>query len=325
MIRRLSIKNFKSVRQLWIECRRVNIFIGEPNTGKSNILEALGLISMMAFRDHSELFVRVREPHQLFYNYNVREEVRVSLDEHEVVGRFTKEGYASFYDEGRGFLMAIRPDGKQFSKAPPISSSIRFYRFKSDVKFRKSDKVFLLPPCGSNLPSVLMLNPSLRQMVYDIFEDYGQRLAVDPHEPSLSVAWELEGVLQLLPYELASDTLRRFIFHLAAVESNKGAIITMEEPEAHAFPTYTKLLAERIALDKSNQYFITTHNPYFLLSLAEKTPARDLAIYITYLHGRETRAKLLSEDELADLMDLASAVFFNLDRFLKDVLEAPGP
>jgi AAA15 family ATPase/GTPase len=41
MIKKLSIKGFKSVRQLDLDCRRVNVFIGEPNTGKTNILEAL--------------------------------------------------------------------------------------------------------------------------------------------------------------------------------------------------------------------------------------------------------------------------------------------
>ncbi|MHA1431833.1 MAG: hypothetical protein ACTSRV_15795 [Candidatus Freyarchaeota archaeon] len=49
-------------------------------------------------------------------------------------------------------------------------------------------------------------------------------------------------------------------------------MLVFEEPEAHAFPYYTKFLAEKIALDTSNQYFISTHNPYFLLSILEKAP-----------------------------------------------------
>jgi len=45
MITKLGIKNFKSIKSLELDCKRVNVFIGEPNTGKSNILEALGLLS----------------------------------------------------------------------------------------------------------------------------------------------------------------------------------------------------------------------------------------------------------------------------------------
>ncbi len=33
-IREVEIENFKSIKNLKLECKRVNIFIGEPNTGK---------------------------------------------------------------------------------------------------------------------------------------------------------------------------------------------------------------------------------------------------------------------------------------------------
>lgn len=45
MIDRLKIERFKSIRSLEINCRRINLVIGAPNVGKSNILEALGLVS----------------------------------------------------------------------------------------------------------------------------------------------------------------------------------------------------------------------------------------------------------------------------------------
>jgi len=49
IIKNLKIKNFKSIRNLEIDCARVNVFIGEPNTGKSNILEALGMYSFLYY------------------------------------------------------------------------------------------------------------------------------------------------------------------------------------------------------------------------------------------------------------------------------------
>ena len=45
MIEQLSIKNFKSIKDLKIPCKKLNVFIGEPNSGKSNIIEALALQS----------------------------------------------------------------------------------------------------------------------------------------------------------------------------------------------------------------------------------------------------------------------------------------
>jgi len=41
-IKNIEIKNFKSIRHQTIDdCRKVNVFIGYPNVGKSNIIEAL--------------------------------------------------------------------------------------------------------------------------------------------------------------------------------------------------------------------------------------------------------------------------------------------
>jgi len=76
MIQTLEIQNFKSIRYLQMDCRRVNLFIGEPNTGKSNILEALGLFSVphtWEIRD----FVRMESMDDLFYEHDISQKVMV--------------------------------------------------------------------------------------------------------------------------------------------------------------------------------------------------------------------------------------------------------
>lgn len=92
----------------------------------------------------------------------------------------------------------------------------------------------------------------------------------------------------------------------------------IKEPEAHSFPYYTKYLAERIALDKRNQYFISTHNPYLLLTLIEKTPTNDLAVYITYYENYQTKVKMLSTNELDKILRREIDVFFSI----KELVEA---
>ncbi|HUN16361.1 MAG TPA: hypothetical protein PK622_06105, partial [Saprospiraceae bacterium] len=43
-IKNISITNFKSIKKAELnDCRKVNLLIGYPNVGKSNILEALSL------------------------------------------------------------------------------------------------------------------------------------------------------------------------------------------------------------------------------------------------------------------------------------------
>jgi AAA15 family ATPase/GTPase len=113
-----------------------------------------------------------------------------------------------------------------------------------------------------------------------------------------------------------SDTLQRTIFHLFAILSNKDSFLVFEEPESHAFPYYTKYLAETIALDeKNNQYFVSTHNPYLLLPVLEKAPKEDVAVFITYFKDYQTKIKPLSAGEIEEIMEID--IFSNLDRFLE--------
>ena len=68
MINTLEINRFKSIKSLTLNCRKINLFIGEPNTGKSNILEALGLWSFLSYGDanNAREFFRVRENPESF-------------------------------------------------------------------------------------------------------------------------------------------------------------------------------------------------------------------------------------------------------------------
>jgi|GEM_PF-6665276 predicted ATPase len=42
MIREAEIQNFKSIRKLYLACRRINLFIGLPDAGKSNATGCCG-------------------------------------------------------------------------------------------------------------------------------------------------------------------------------------------------------------------------------------------------------------------------------------------
>ena len=147
-----------------------------------------------------------------------------------------------------------------------------------------------------------------------MFSNFGLRLGLRPQENKIEVIKQLEPIIVSYPYSLTSDTLQRIIFYLCAILSNKGSVLVFEEPESHAFPYYTKYLAETIALDeKDNQYFISTHNPYLLLPILEKAPKEDVAVFITYFEDYQTKAKPLSAKDMEQIMEID--VFSNLDRF----------
>lgn len=57
-IHNLHIENFKSIKSLDLKCKRINVFVGKPNVGKSNILEAVGLYGLPYLMLDEELTIR---------------------------------------------------------------------------------------------------------------------------------------------------------------------------------------------------------------------------------------------------------------------------
>jgi AAA15 family ATPase/GTPase len=135
-----------------------------------------------------------------------------------------------------------------------------------------------------------------------------------------SIGEEDIPIVASLPYSLLSDTLQRMVFNLAIILGNKKMVIALEEPETHTFPVYVKYLAEKIARDKNdNQYFISTHNPYFLISLLTKAPKEDVNVFITSLENYETKVRMLTDKHREEILDLDLDVFFNLDKFWEEL------
>jgi len=178
----------------------------------------------------------------------------------------------------------------------------------------------LRPPYGDNLMALLLTRRDLKELVANLVKSFGLRLVLKPQEGKIELLkyYEQEDIFVSIPYHLISDTLRRAIFYLVAIKSNKDSIIILEEPEVHSFPSYTKVLAEIIGLDKHNQYFITTHNPYFLLSLIEKTSASDLNVFITYMENYQTKVRQLTSKEISEIASEGTDIFFNIDIFREE-------
>jgi len=327
MLNTLKIFNFKSIKNAILDCKRINIFIGEPNTGKSNILEVVGLLSHLSQNHKAPLgrgglrdFVRFGNMTDLFYDHLVDNDIRIEFNSNilEVKfhnGRFS--GLYSTFNEKSKEIFRYSYEGEGHPEVIPDSPNFRFYRFVQRDKFPNEYSEFLDTPDGSNLISVILTHKELRELFRSVFERFGLKLVVEPVEKVLKVQKELEDIVISLPYSLTSETLQRLVFYITAIYSNRKSILAFEEPEAHAFPYYTKYLAEMMALDRNeNQYMVSTHNPYFLLSLIEKTPKEDLAVFCTYVKNFQTKLKALTEKDIEDVSKSGIDLFFNIDQIL---------
>ncbi len=325
MVKTIEIQNFKSIKSLRLDARRVNVFIGEPNTGKSNILEALGFFSWpLCGRAPLNKLVRFERTTNLFYDESVDEALRIALDKDVLELAFKDGGFEGSITDGLSQKTFVQLHGSQsdvsqtygggnLASMPPVRS----YKFEIRQKYEGYESAYLSPPFGDNLFSLLMGKKELKAMANRVFSKFGLKIALRPQEQSIAVVKQIEDIMVILPYSLMSDTLQRIIFYLAAVLSNKKSILVLEEPETHAFPYYTRHLAETIGLDENeNQYFISTHNPYFLMPLVEKTLKQDLAIFLTYYQDYQTKVRPLTPEEVQETMEID--IFSNLDRYLEN-------
>ncbi len=337
MIKHISIKNFKSIKNVDLDCSRVNIFIGKPNTGKSNILEALGLFSSIRYNKYtsdkeqiSRDIVRFEYMMNFFYDNNVNipatvridnSEIQISSERNTIHFRLGVEDLNNpnmersiriSFDE-RGRYMDFQGHMEEVDELYP---RIKFYRYKQLTDFTEHETEFLLPPLGTNLVSLLQANKKLGSALSDILHPFGFKTYVRPVDKKIEIVKLDADLFVGFSLNLTAETIQRLFILIPAILSNKESILVFEEPETHLFPFYTKYIAEIIAIDKSNnQYFISTHSPYLLASLVEKTPKKDLRVFLTYYEDYETKVHCMTEKQMEEVLDWDN-IFFNIKKYL---------
>lgn len=347
MIRHLEIENYKSIKHLTLNCNKVNVIIGEPNVGKSNILEALDLsylsgmlhqnsININAGKESIDIkkYFRVNEVADLFNDGDISKTISIVHPE------FTPQTELSFIREFKsnnlenvfgwsaghgGIPTCFNNDFIPVENAQYYSTPIKPYRYSDNVQIHDVGGYLdrLMPPYGNNITEVLKHNKSFREFVGGLIQDFDLELNIDSFNNNLFVQKKIShGIVYSMKYESIADTLRRVIFYTAAIRHNGGSVITLEEPDAHSFPKFVSFLADEIIENKKNQFFIATHSPYLLNNLIENTPSEDLAVFVCgFDKERGTTARKLSQEDLSELLDFGVDIFFNINKYSDDRVE----
>jgi AAA15 family ATPase/GTPase len=325
MIQKLLINNYKSIKHIEFPCKKLNVFIGEPNSGKSNIIEALSLKSQNAIgQELNKSMFRYKILGDLFYDFNINEPIEIVFGEKKTVLKFAvRENGIS--DNLFDFILdaninSNRPfrldhSGKVVDSGDinPNLTNVRLYEFKKLSTFYALYSPHLSVPYGENLPNLLLANTDYKKWVSEFLQSKGLRLTLKPTENDINVSKMVDDEIYSYPYFSISETLQRVIFYNIAIKSNKNCTILMDEPESNTFPFYTKFIGERIALDDSNQFFITTHNPYLLLSLIEKSAFENINVCLVEMKDYQTTVSILTEEQVSTVLDLNSDIFFNFN------------
>lgn len=328
-IKNIKIKNFKSIRHQVIDgCKRINVFIGYPNVGKSNLLEALSLFCITPEIKFTDL-IRVKEDPTLFFNGFVTNAIEVTLNNYYQACCTYLKGELQVVekeleDNGNGRFPIVKENWfKSFTfksaithQTIPSRKEIKKYEFKKDSQKVTTQYSVLDMPFGGNVFNILQTNETLYEDVAPLFKKYDLELLYDSALQAFKILKRTNKGIFTVPYELLADTLQRLIFYNAAILSNKETILLFEEPEAHMFPPYIKRFTTDVIYDKTNQFFIATHSPYVLDAFLEDTPD-DLSIYLVYYEKGETKIKLMHQKDIDEVREYGVDLFFNLESYLK--------
>lgn len=340
----IEIKNFKSIRDAKIkDCKRVNIFIGYPNVGKSNILEAIGTLTFIRQKRPTGLkgLVRFDKFTQLFNYSNINNPALIEFnDNYSLAIKYQDEDVVDFQllnndNENHGlFGLTVGNETLHSGSTDNIDDfsgrfkelanlNVKPYKFSDSKIYDKSFSALELNiPFGKNMFEVIINNHELRKEFTELLKPYELDLIIDASTNDIKISHRVkDGVINTIPISLIADTLIRLVFFKTALISNKKSVLLFEEPEAHMFPPYIAKFTADIIYDKNdNQYFIATHSPFVLNDFMEDMDKEDLSIYVVGLKDGETVVRRLKDEEITEIYQYGIDLFFNLENFLKDAV-----
>ncbi len=329
MIQSLGIERFKSIKKLSLQCRKVNVFIGPPDTGKTNILESLFFLSRMGWGQPIDNSLRLRPEmgfDPLFYRqffdqpieWTLRLKSQRQIHQEDITIRASISGGVD-----RRLEITSPFGGASLNFGSTASQAqlewIRYYSYLSSERWSYqtgylNGTTIVTPPYGDNLLYIARHNMRVYDYLKNIVAGLNWKLKFDQAQRTFRLSEVRRDDIVEYNLDLLSDSLKRQFFYGAILHSSENGTLVLDEPDVFAFPPFPKALGEMIGGDTTNQFFLTTHNPYFLTGLVEKTPRDDLAVFICYRDEEgSTKADQLSMEKMPQLVEFGANVFFNLD------------
>jgi AAA15 family ATPase/GTPase len=115
------------------------------------------------------------------------------------------------------------------------------------------------------------------------------------------------------------------MFYLAAIASNMGKVVVLDNLDANIFPNHLALLATAMIQNPQNQYFLSTHDPFLLLDLLDEDSWDHLAVYNVYTKNYQTNVYRLTQADLHDIFYNGVDAFTNNEHFIPISLSFASP
>jgi len=302
----IEIKNFRGIDHLKInDFSRVNVFVGQNNSGKSTVLEAIAMLMSMSNPDAPQMInaVRARKPFSnfidvkyFFRNMDVATPPEVTSIQTDGTSRHLKIGLSYVFDEladaknepiqQTGTVFYVNTLEMDFD----VTNGAGIHNYKSWLRVnpqglvvnKKSAEGYMEKNRAWLIPSDLMTN-SLASDLTELFRRNKKDTVLallklfDERITGIEILTDdvyigFDGMTEMLPARVTGDGLRRYLSIVASAANPMIDIILIDEIDNGLhYSVYKKLwqaiFALAVAGDK--QIFVTTHSKETLNYLNE--------------------------------------------------------
>ncbi|TQR61424.1 AAA family ATPase [Campylobacter troglodytis] len=312
MLKEFRIKNFKAFKDLKLNgFKKVNIFVGKANTGKTSILEALSLF----LAKHPQILISLLNERSmlgddacfenLFFDYKTNELITLEsdLEKLELSPNFENQSLViskqtAYIDRSNSYNLKNSLKFSFESKnKKSFSSSISFNKIETNqtaynVSMNETEKRTFTSSLNSiefiasvknreyfnrfinNLSAVITDNEKAKELQQKIKE-----FALDIEDLKFvggnKILVQQKGLQHAIDFRLLGQGFQSYIFMLVAILSDKKYIIIDEIENGLHFESIDLLLESMFQTPKDTQFFITTHNKELLKNLALKLEKQD--------------------------------------------------
>lgn len=292
----IEISNFRGIDHLKIDdLSRVNVFLGQNNSGKSSVLEAIAMLMSMSNPDSPQLINAVRarkafskfiDTQYFFNNLNTAMPPEVLAEETNGTSRHLKMTLSYVFDElaepnnqpqQTGAVNYVNTLEMNFdiSNGAPTRSYKSWLRVNSQglVVNRKvadgyleNKRAWLTPSdlMTSNLANDLaeLFRRNRKDTVLALLKMFDNRInSIEILTDDIYVGFE--GMAQMLPVSMMGDGLRRYLSIVASASNPMIDMFLIDEIDNGLhYSVYKKLWQALFALAVASekQIFVTTHS-----------------------------------------------------------------
>ncbi|MEM0481165.1 MAG: hypothetical protein QXQ14_03235 [Candidatus Aenigmatarchaeota archaeon] len=289
--------------------------IGTPNSGKSNILEAVYLYGTIkreylfetlapGYRYDSFKFLRMKELSSLFRNFEIENLIEIKAEGYDMLKISYKEELEELLHSYLNFPFTILYKYENF-----LLAGEKGWKFPN----------YLLPGFENLNYIITERYPTIKEYLIEKYNPLLERWGIKfkSVQSVNEVRFEIEDIDAGITYTLfdlkfLAQSIQYLLLFSSAILANKefshseneDVIVLLEEPDAHMFPIlieeFCNLLRD-VSKEKNLFIILTTHNENALLNIIDKIDKNNLNIFGVVRENKYTKVEKLDIDKIIDL------------------------